>query len=1580
MAFKKQFFFFITFVFLLFNKVSAQVLVLGNQPEQFIEDYSKQMQKQLGSYAKAPMESFSEFYKNTIQENSKTEVISLIQFLTKKGVKPIELLKANNILIAYQKSGNSENESIGLLAKYLRKTFEPQSTKNILEVLYQLNSFFETNQLYTSAFNRVKIVNGNYTFAFFDKKQDFFNPSIEKNIEPLKEKEDEDIGWGENLKEEEYDPWNDPNLNVSANTNLEEVIVNIPKIQGIHIVFDKADLVLLSPSDSIVIHETSGAYDFSNGVFVGQNGIIEWLAADENAKASLEKYYFKSQNGKLKAEKVLVEHENVLKTPVEGVLEIKLEKRPNNEVSSYPRFKSYHSNADLILQIPSYEYLGGYTLVGSRISSMSVSDPYTKLIANKDSRNRFVVIGRNLVITDSLITSEKVSFVTRFDKDSVSHPAVRMEYDLKRNHLQLNKLQKSGFRTSMYSDTFHQVDIRCDAMSWDLSGGKMDFYIVAGKSEVPALFESFNYYNPERVRALSTAAGFSPLIAAGNLYARKKINAFTVDEMMAITRKERFQVSNGMLLGNQMGFFDYDPYKNIYSLSRKGIHYFLSFNGKTDFDDLVLSSLASGKGGVGNASINLDSKALDIQGAQDFKLSDSLGISFVPADESMKIVGNKVFSFNGKIVVKNFKFYGDFEVEYENFLVKLKRIDSITFIPLEIYNKGGKTEIGANFQFGTTGTLYLNSPENKSGRKKLLEYPKLNIPGGVLVHFTEKGRIQKYDQGVFFKANSLNIDSLNAVNPVFAGIFTPGEIFKTINENLVVMPDSSMGIVHKAKTPYKLYQTESTIKAETNIVLDKRGLKTSGEITHLAGKLKTSEVKFYSDYLTAKGETGRIVETNTSASAYFPEVAISEYEMLWNPSQDSMIVNSDKGFNFYSGSTILKGGIVLKKAGLFGTGVLDRKDSDANSENFKFNKTGFLAENSTFNIKSGEEGGKPIFSGKKVGVDFNVINSIVNIASQTGDFNQLQSSLLEFPYSNYSTTIDKAIWNIKGKKITMQGALESSLFTSTLSTQYGLKFNGTDAVYDIANLNLRISGVNEIHSADAAIIPNKGLVAVKKDGMLEDFENAKIVADTLNRYHTLTNATVKINSKISFAGNADYQFVNVSSDTFNIKLGTFEFAELSADGTILNSKSSNKLSTIAKAKVTEKDSVYLSPKMLYKGDITMLAPFKNLSLNGQVLPEIKKYPMIGGSWINYKGNKSEAISINVDETLKDGGKPLFVGLHFKSLAPMDAMYPSFLSFKKSGDDLDIFLANGVFKRDEPNKKFVVGPEDEIVVGNRYEFYDEKGIMALEGKFNLLGAPSKIFETVGIANILMDSMKYQFSTLMSFDFPMSIPTTQKLGQNIVKANLDAGNSDPAIEPESPYFLSKLGQYVGFKEAAEYKTKSQKEHIPLFKYSNKFLKSIVLSDLNLKWNAVSNAYYSTGTIGISNIGDVDINAQTNGYLEIIKSPQTGDEVHLFFEISPSSWYYFVYKGGSFGITSSDEEINKLVSSPTASGKEKKSDTEFIDAAEAMRFRKKFLQVYLGLKESDFAKKPANKTTLPGQPKSKSPTKKEEEKEGF
>jgi hypothetical protein len=1560
--------------------LSAQVLNLSTDKAAFLDDYGKQLEKNLGtSLNKTNLAAFGETYK-AVSDTEKDEIIGLLQAFSKKGFKPFELSIVSSSVGLYGKNVSPKTMPVGTFLKNIWATCNTLNLKSALDMVSQINNFLDKKILYTSNFNKVKADYTGLNFVYFDGKKDFFSTSTATPASSTKENEEEDLGWGEATKEEEYDPWKDASLEVKPKE--EKDIVVLPKIQGLIAVFDKLDLILIGPSDSLSIKNTKGAYDFSTGTFIGEKGQFSWWAAAQQARASFTKFYVKSFNNKFIADRVLLDHEKLLKTPIEGVLELRIEKRTANQASTYPRFKSYKNDCKLALHQENIDYYGGYSLQGNTVSSSSMFDDYCKIVANKTSKNKFTVIGKTFFFTDSTIVSPRVSFITKIDKDSVTHQAIKMVYNVKNKHLQLNKLEKSGYKNSLYSDSFHQVDIKSDAMSWDLNaGGKLDFYIVAGKTEVPAVFESFDYYNPDRIRGLSTAAGFNPLIPAGNLVARKKQNVITLAEMENITKKEKFQVSNGMLIGHQMGFFDYNPYNNTYSLSRKGEHYFLSFMGKKDFDDLVLTSLGSDKNNQKNASIDLTDKSLDIKGTQDFKLSDSLGISFVPKDQSMKIIGNKVFSFNGLIGVKNFKFYGDFEVEYEKFLVKLKRIDSITFTPLADYKKGSKKMIGGNYLFGKTGLLYLNSPENKSGRKKLPEYPKLEIPGGVLVYFTEPGRKQKFSNSVFFTAPTIKIDSLNTVDPVYEGTFTFNEILKPIKENLVVMKDSTMGMNHSSNQAYTLYNSKSTLKAWTPIVLDGKGLKTSAELSHIVSNLKVKDLTLFENYAVGTGEEGRINEA-TLNGAYFPQVAIQDYNFYWDPKADSMAINSSKGFSFYTNSSLLKGNLLLKQKGLFGSGDLERKDAQISSTLYQFKESGFTAQNAKFSVKAAPEDTKAVFSGKKMGIDFNIKSSMVNFTAIEEDFNSNEKSQLEFPFSSYNTTIDKALWDIKAKTITMSGELERSYFSSTLPNQYGLKFKGTNALYAIDTKSLNITGVNEIHSADAAVIPPKGAVFINKEGLVEPFENAKIIADTLNRYHTLTKASVKINSKISFTGNATYQFVNVSADTFNIKLGNFEFAEILADGSFSGSKSSNKLNTVARAKIVEKDSLYLSPRILYKGEMTMLSPFKNLALNGLVLPDLKKYPMFGGSWITYKGNKSEAISINIDESLKDGGKPLYVGLHLRANANTDAIYPTFLSMKGSGDDGDVFSTRGIFKRQEEFKRFRVAPADSNEVGNTYDFYDDKGIIELDGKFNLLGAPTKVMETVGQAVLNVDSAKYRFSSLMRFDFPMSMPLVQKMGQNIVKANLDAGNSEPAIKPEEAEFIAKISQFTGKKEALSYLEKTRKEHVPLFKSAQSFLTSLVISDVNLIWSPKANAYISTSKIGISNMGDVDINAQVEGYIEIAKSYATGDEVNIYFDISPTKWYFFKYSGGQLSLTSSDDEVNKILSGAGTDGKDKKdknANTVFMDTDMGVRFKKRFTETYLGLKEKPKTQVlPKAKDALPVDPKK--PAKKVADKDDF
>ena len=1547
------------FLLLIANTTFAQLISLSSEKEAFIEGLENIFKEGKNTVAIAEFETFKTHFSSEFSTDEKKKFIKLCQNMTSRRYQMPEfyrlLLLINNTYNSLTFQAEKRTNLIGALEELAAR----HPLNAVVPIFSQLNELIINRVLYTSNFNKLYALNGSFDFQYLLNKQDYFEPG-KKEVKAAESKE-EDFGLFNDWEEaEEVDPWDDPNL--AMNPDKFYRLIPLPLISNFVIMFNDVDLVFVTKSDSISLRKTSGAADIIQDVWVGEKGIFDWSnVLIPEAIATFQEYTFKLSSPYITAEKVSFTYNKFFEEPVEGVFEFKAGNRAASQLSDFPRFKSYENNAVFKNLESTLNYKGGFSLIGKRVFSSSLYHNVSTLFINKGMKNSFKVEGRKIEFTDSLITSDFVSFSTPIKEDSIYHPAVRLDYNLYTKTLTLQKQLNGGFRNAMYSDTFHEMDIRSDAMKWDLETGNMEFYIIAGKSEIPAFFESFNYYNPARLRELSNVAGFNPLIFLGNYVFRKRKNEFDLFEIQDKIAKTPTQIKNGVNVARQMGFIDYEPYTDKYRLSRKGLHYFKAATGRSDYDDLVFTSVS--KDGNKNASIDRNSNSLDIGGTQEFKLSDSLGIRFLPKDQSLKMDGSKSFKFEGQIIVKNYRFIGDFEVDYEHFLVNLNRIDSITFIPIEIYNNGGRAEIGGNMEYGKTGILFLNSPDNKSGRKSLPQYPRLLIPDGVTVRFNEASRKQfGYDENVFFKIDKIDHDSLNARNLAYEGVFSSNGILPPIREKLIAMPDTSVGFIHSPKGPYELYKTTSIFKFTSPLEMTKEGMTSKGTFQHLSATLDAKDAYFGPKKLELKGDKANIKETFLSSTSYFPDVAINEYKAIWKPVDDSLIIKSPEPYSFYYESTKLSGGLVVRNKGLFGNGHLERNDSEANSKGIKFNKSGFLATESNFLIKADAKGAKPVLESQNVEIDFNIDKQIVDISPKNQNFNDSLSSSISFPNAAYKTTIDNAQWNIQRKTISMKGNVDNSIFTSTSPSQYGLAFKGSSAVYDISANTLNISGVPGINSVDAIIIPSNGKVAIRSEGKLEPFTDATVIADTLNKYHTLANANISINSKLSYSGNAAYQFVNVSSDTFNIKMGSFEFAEISPDGTVLSSKKSGKLSTIAKARVTESDSIFLSPKMLYIGDITMQAPFKNLNLRGQVTPTLNNYPVLGSNWINYTGNKSEEITINVDETLKDGGKSLYAGLHLRPSSSTEGLYPTFLSAKGYEDDYDIFLANGIFKRDEPNKRFTIYPADSSTIGNKYELYDEKGIIKLEGKLNFLQASlSPYIETVGLGEIGLDSLEYNFNTMMKFNMPIPIPMLLKMGDNMVKANLDVGNSDGAIDFEGEEFLAKMTQFIGKKVTVDYKTKYYKGHIPLFQASPKFFSSIFFSDLNLKWNPVFNSFYSRGKLGISNIGETDINAKVPGYFEIIKNPRTGDEIYIFIEVSPDTWYYIGYKAGQLGIISSDFEFNKMLvnKEKTTKGIELIN----VDMSEAMAFRKRFLMTYLGVAEEAFAKPRTAAPSVPG-----------------
>ena len=162
------------------------------------------------------------------------------------------------------------------------------------------------------------------------------------------------------------------------------------------------------------------------------------------------------------------------------------------------------------------------------------------------------------------------------------------------------------------------------------------------------------------------------------------------------------------------------------------------------------------------------------------------------------------------------------------------------------------------------------------------------------------------------------------------------------------------------------------------------------------------------------------------------------------------------------------------------------------------------------------------------------------------------------------------------------------------------------------------------------------------------------------------------------------------------------------------------------------------------------------------------------------------------------------------------------------------------------------------------------------------------------------------------------------------------------------------------------------------------SLVLSNVNLRWSDKYNALYSTGPIGVSNIDNVDINAEMEGFVEIRKS-DGGDEATIYLEASPDNWYFWDYKssGGAtaqLALLTSDQELNDRI---MAGGKAGSKAISIIaaDVFEKTQFTDRYMDQYKTKeKPKPQPKAAAGAKEAPKKVVEKKKEKADEKKEGF
>lgn len=1498
----------------------AQVIRFPDEPDGFIAELSKQMAGVKNVAYDSTSARLSAAWTSSMNQQQQASFIVTAKNLAKRGIKmgPSYWLLARNTTTLLQTKGDIDG--------YLRmmegasSKYDPQTLQRLLETV---RIVVEEKQLYKSANYKLYLTSGAYRFRFDDSKPD----------------------TGVIPKEPVTDGWDTPA------DSLPIILAEqaLPEISGALLDLKNVSFAMVAYQDSVTFGPSEGSVSLREGTFVGKDGKFDWsMGVDSSSYVSLGKYSFNIASPRLAVPVTQLYYPHYLQEPVAGSFEFRGMKTAPNKPALFPRFRSLKNNVTLSLYQGNVLYNGGLMAVRDQLSGISTDEEPAMLTVKKDSLVAFRAWSKKFVMADSVLVSDLAAVAIVLGADSVYHPGVRLRYNNEYGMLRLERADKTAFATLPYVDGYHKMYIWPESMRWSFAKGEIDFYMVAGKKEAALRVESHDYFRKERFQYMVKEYGFQPLnMASGYIQAQKK-STFTPEDLARHFKRDVVVIRKALQTLTLEGFFNYHAPSDQYRLSRKGVMYVMANIDKSDYDNFQIISRFQTNEEIANATINLKDTLLTIRGVESFIVSDSLKISATPSDKKVVIGKNRSFTLNGQMISSNFRFTGrGLKFNYDQFFVNMNEVDSITYTPQEKYAQGMSAEVGGHVNYDKGGTFYLSDPKNKSGKQKGGKSPRMVVEDGMTVYFDQpiRGKMT-YPREVFFKVPSLDIDNLDKRDIVFNGVFNSDGITEPINTTLKSMEDNSLGFSYTPPSgQLKLYDQKATMLLKSPLTMDNRGLFSTGTLNYLTASFAADSALFTTDSLFAQGTTASIKE-GTINKAYFPAVGLSSYTLNWFPQQDSLLLTTrEKDFDFYNATTSFAGNLLLRSSGLYGNGKITRKDSEFTSTDIRFDKTGLKASNAEFKVAGKNKEENPVLLGRGVDVNFDIVKNKAILSSKADGFVS-DSSGFEFPYAAYRTSITEATWDLTKKQVLLKGDVKNSTFTALAEDQEGLEFNASEGLYDIDKMSLNVSGVPVIRTADVKIIPDKGKIEIESNGRLKELTNARIEIDTLNSSHRLRDATIRITSRNHFEGSATYEYITARKDTFPIKMENFELIEFADTPSTTKGKKANQVEptryyTTAKASIGQDSELTLSPRMQFKGDIHLVAHEPSLRLDGFIRPMIKARQGLESAWITYKEAPGDTITITVDENLRNElDEPMSAGVHFGALGDL---YPTFMSTKETPRDHDIYTAKGKMLFDEEEKVFriipPVGADGLLDESKIMTFDDIKGTMSLNGPLKLI--PSEWLTAAGQLDMQVDSVRVDINSLLVFKLPGLTPILADIATKIVQTNLEEQNSTPA-EAEFERLTAKVSTMIGPKLADEYFKKIAAAYKPLYEASPLFASEIVLANVDLKWSQKQHAYYSTGRIGVGNLGRNDVNVEIDGLLEIRRS-ELGDEFSLYLEVSSDVWYFIDYREGELGVVASDYEFNDKLTALSGNNKSKNSPIYPVDMQEKVMFVDRFSDLY-------------------------------------
>ncbi|MFN4080508.1 MAG: hypothetical protein ACK4NS_06375 [Saprospiraceae bacterium] len=1266
--------------------------------------------------------------------------------------------------------------------------------------------------------------------------------------------------------------------------------------------------------DTLRVEGVSGVFYPFDNVFKGQGGKVSW------ADAGLQEVYADLSRYQIDINKAIFRSDTAYLTyplyfggeRIAGALEhnVIIE---NKAAALYPKFESFNKQIKISKIGEGIEYQGGFKLSGASLYGYGEPGIPARLTVYNNKRKRvFLGLGQQFIIKrEQSIVGEGIDAKLFIDADSLFHPAVGVRIDIPKQVINLNRGNKGNERNPFFS-SFYNMNLNTENIIWHINRDSLEIgggFATAKGVAQRVQFESSNHYEQYKYDLIQGTASHNPISTLYRLWLEtdsdKEDNGRLVsDNDFARRINPNFDYSNVQTILAQMvaeGYINYYFDRHQIELRDKLIHYALASQGKKDYDAINIISESTGA----NAKLDLKTKETEIYEVSKLELSKRQRVALLPDDKTLTLLKNRDMRMAGRLYAGFALFSGkDMFFEYEPFQVQFDKLFFLDFfIPTgEKDAKNQPVALPMNSRIEKlTGILLVDAPGNKSGKEDMSIFPSLQSKDYSYVYYdykqTQNGVYTR--DSFYFRLDRFSFDGLDSYTKdrlKFKGRMFPATIFPPFDETIVVRDhDRSFGFVHRTPAAgYPMYAAKGKYTGEAD--LSNKGFLGKGKLEYLTATIDSEDLIFRPKQTTGTARKFFMTEDRTSA-VQVPQAKGEEVSVNWLPFRDSMYVESKaKDFELFKAPGYThKGVLILTPSGLKGSGAFEWAEGRLVSKLIAYGPFQAKADTADLQIKA--------LKGDDVLFDTRNVRADIDFDKQKGDFKaNTENATTLLPLNKYRTSMNEFFWDMKGRTITFRAdEKKPALFVSTDPAQDTLAFNGKTALYDMNKSLLKIGGVEVIKSADAYIYPDDGNVNIESGGKMTALKNCRIVADTVNRYHSITRADVEIGGKKFYKASGYYQY-NITGYEQEIF-----FDNIVGERRGPGSPATKNVLTTASGLIKEDANFHMDVKTRYQGKIILKANQQNLRFEGFAQIDADKLKDMNWFSVYTEVDKNDpTVRIKKAKTMDD--IPLKTGF-FLSKEFSDA-YPRILQATRESRDRLLFDAQDVFNYDEKNDRFIFGDSAKIVAnarrGARMIFDNRVGTLIGEGQINI-GSELRYMKVKAAGRIKTDynkpdSLSFKVSaelmTGMEIIFPKAVMDI--LINDIRAAGFDA--IPAAYNTNQPFYQITLPEFISDdKDLGEALNNLSLNTLALPKKDDKF--TFVIGRHNVLWNEEYQSFISMDDrIPLVSINGEPMNRVFNMFVEYKMPANNDDRFYLYIKPSPDLWYFFGYQSGTLNVASS------------------------------------------------------------------------------